>query len=339
MINKAFLFGQSGIKKWLPQKLESFSTDSGALREIDTGLIGHIINQDSTLRGSKIISVRQDNRFSLASALIIDLMKDNVRFICKADRFANLPFVSRERQNLKKARLAVPRYLHLLPTILSAGFLEGFNYSVFPYYAGYQPSQMNRICRRAISNFVKNKVAYAALEFLTELGLKTKKANLLPFSEYAQKPMEDYLKITPNVLLHNLAHKHLEILKREWASVPLLYVHGDFTFYNLILQKIKPLQFKIMDWESLDEQGFPAIDLVNMCISLHLNKKATAAMLRLYCAKIGLGLSVVGALRFLSLIKIREKLITENKLHLTTIWAEKEKDILCELLVSCTLSE
>ena len=143
--------------------------------------------------------------------------------------------------------------------------------------------------------------------------------------------MLDYLKGIKDKSISSTACKHLDELRKEWRNIPLVYEHNDLTFTNVIIQKLHPLRFKIIDWESMDINGFPALDLVDLCRSLKIYNATTNNLIQQYCIQLGVDARFIPLLKVIRLIRNREKWISESRLNQTANWVGRETKIVNEL--------
>lgn len=302
-------------------------------------VIESIIKREPLLHKAEVISMTSGSGYSLASAVLAHLGKEENHFICKISRFEGLPFLQREYNNLKKIELIALKKNNLLPEVLSFGNVEGFDYLVLPYYFNNYLSDLGFLRKSIEISLLKNRLLSEIVDLLFELSLKTKKDNGLSFQKSGEAPISNYLRTVTDDVIRKYAYRYLEVLQRNWSSIPLVYMHNDLAIYNIIIEKRLPLKFKIMDWESMTENGFPAVDLIRICQSLHVNKKKTGEMVKNYCLKLGIAPNVIPSLIFLNLVLIREKHIVENQCHLLPGWQKKESLFLKEIHAIEKLSE
>lgn len=125
----------------------------------------------------------------------------------------------------------------------------------------------------------------------------------------------------------------IKILSKTWSNIPLVFEHCDLHLGNIIIRKIFPLNFKMVDWESCTRTGYPGVDFYNLINSFKISKHQREAMLKNYCKQIEIDYKLIKYLALGRLIQKRESWRTKNRLENTFEWKEREK------LVSKRISE
>ena len=149
-----------------------------------------------------------------------------------------------------------------------------------------------------------------------------------------KKSINNFLETRKDAKLNFIAKENLKTLKVNWSEIPLIYSHNDLSLNNLVINQIYPIKIKIIDWESMNENGLPAIDLITICGSVKPSKYTQNKLLKNYCSKLNFDKKILPAIKFLKLIKSREKWINENKLDRTVKWDSLEEYLTKQLLVS-----
>jgi ubiquinone/menaquinone biosynthesis C-methylase UbiE len=326
---------QSLILPWCFQKRTCLSyayvlskSENKALPSI----IQSIVSKESFLHNADILSLSTGKNPGLASSVTAYLQKNRNIYICKIARFGELPFLSREYENMKKLYSLNLRFSSFLPKVLSHDQVAGFDYTILPYYKGYHPFKGNYAFNKVLYSLIKNKLLYNISFFLTELAVKTKKKNFLFFDEFVENSITKFLETTKERRLQLIAYKYLRVLKENWSQIPLIYSHNDLSLNNLIVNRIYPFKIKILDWEGMVENGLPAVDLMKVCEYVKSDHHTQNNLLRNYCSKLNVNINLLPGLKFLKLIKSREKLIKENMLDRTARWDSLESSFIKQLL-------
>lgn len=102
-------------------------------------IIESIIGRERFLKNAVIVSLSTGKGPGLASSVIAYLQDKNDLFICKIARFGGLPFLRKEYENLKRLNSLQLKSSNFLPRIISYSHVEGFDYTILPYYKGYHP--------------------------------------------------------------------------------------------------------------------------------------------------------------------------------------------------------
>jgi len=287
-------------------------------------LINKINHQDPILTTSEVMSVICGGSPSLSSAIIVHVIKNKQRMICKIGRFKDLPFLKREIANVTSIEQLNLTTSSMLPKILSSGIVDGLDYCVLPYYRDMVPKSISLISR-SVRRVVRNALLNQAKAFLIELGTMTRRTNDLSYRDNCESSILEFAEKSTNSGLRQLCDQHLKVLQDRWSEIAVVWMHGDFSIYNIIITEVMPLKCTIVDWESMDKCGFAGVDLHNICDSVQYNYSQIQSVLREYCKSLGICEKLVASCVFLQIIRNRGKWIKENDLVFTDGWVRKEQ--------------
>lgn len=272
--------------------------------------------------GGKICSLFCPQSSSASSAVIANVTNGMSTFIVKLSRYESGNFLSREKKNISTVKQLSHNLGKYLPDIVGDGNIEGFQFLIIRHYIG-NSTWSNRLARGITRTLVRKPLVKKVFKLLTELAQASKLSNNLSFLKYVEEPFEKLLK--DKVHLRDFSDKCKKILRENWQDIPLILTHGDMHIGNIIIQKIIPLEFKILDWESASNHGLPCVDLYRFTESLHMSPKDSATLMNMYCSKLSLIPKTVGALVFLQLVQSWDNWQTNNEMGKTAEWAARNE--------------
>jgi len=287
-------------------------------------IIDRIISSVPKIKSGRLISMACPRSSSLSSSVLFYVNKGNETFLIKLTRFEDLKFLKKEIENCQFIRSNLHGFCDILPEFISSGFIDKFNYSVIKFYKGYSLSS-NRIMRKIIKKIVKQRLLEQLKKFIWAVTFYTAQKNNFPFSKHVVKPIQKFCLQRDSEKLQKFAEECINILFVNWSNIPIIFEHCDMHFGNIIIEKITPLKFKLIDWESANKKGYPGVDLYSILRSLNIKPNIRKKLFQEYCRKFNIDFQVIRSLVFLRLIHKRENWKTKNCLDKTYEWSFREK--------------
>lgn len=277
-------------------------------------IIEKIASAYPEMKSARIRSLFCPQSSSVTSSIIANVADDKATFIIKLARYENSDVLSREKKMICDLKAIYESLEKFLPDIVYDGNIDGFHFLVMKHYPG-NSTWSNRFYRGITRLLVRKQLLKQMLNILTELARTSILPNKLSFRDYVEDPFSRLIDQQKD--LCDFSSRCLRILEKNWNQIPLIFTHGDLHLGNFIIQRVFPLQFKILDWESSSSQGLPCIDLHRFIESLHISLDDSAKLMKSYCKQLFLDPKIVGPVVFLHLVQSRERWDTENELSKT----------------------
>ncbi|MGA1870995.1 MAG: phosphotransferase [bacterium] len=234
------------------------------------------------------------------------------KFIAKMARLVNTSHLMTEYNNIKFiiSKINDNDLSMNVPDIIDYTIINQHEVLVLKYIEGSILSDVSfNLTRNTLINIV-----YSLGHWLVDLS----KVTCQPMSEsFFNKlitiPMKNFIECSSHdEILIVKVKKSLEILEENHSNLFTVCSHRDFRGENIIINPVKKVY--IIDWESMEMRGLPAVDFVHLLISLGLiENKFILQTLNRFASEIGLSKKVIASLYIAFIVGILQENLVQIK--------------------------